>query len=242
MHQSSTDRFDSDMPDGAAFHESIASGWSAGYVRSGFKRRLSCFRSVLDRNVTINQSWLDLGCGSGVLTKELLDRGALVVAVDASPGMLKEANTYVGAKRVPPPTWIRCDVQKLTELADCEFDGVLCSSVVEYVDNPDALLIEAARVLRPSGRLVISLPPTWSAIRTVQKVVRRVALRFRRDRYRYLAVSRFEVVPSELREWLYDFGFTLESVTSFDPVLPRIIRSLLRPSLLIVEARRNIAR
>lgn len=223
---------------GAAFHEHLAADWSAAYARGSFSRRLRYFMSILDHHVESDHSWVDLGCGSGVLTKELLDRGALVVAVDGSPHMLSQARTYVGAGYGSMLTWIEGDVQHLSGIPDGSMDGVLCSSVVEYVDNPSVLLSEVARVLRPHGILIISMPPRLSVVRTAQKVVRRIARAFSCDKYPYLAVSGFEVGPLSLAQWLDEAGLTLDCITKFDPILPRILLTIFRPALLIVEAHR----
>lgn len=226
------------MPAGAQFHEGISAGWSDGYEKGGFKRRMASFRGVLDRNVEAGQLWLDLGCGSGVLTKELLVRGASVIGVDGSPGMLEQARTLVG-DTADPPSWIQSDVQSVPELPDNSIDGVLCSSVIEYVDSPKALLEEVFRLLRPDGRFVVSIPTRFSTVRTIQKLIRKGAQLIGRERFPYLAVSRFEMRSNSLRRWLGNSGFTVERVTPFDPILPTATLRVLRPALMIVECRKT---
>lgn len=44
---------------------------------------------------------------------------------------------------------------------DASFDGVICTEVLEHAVNPDALLKEINRVLKPSGRLLITVPFIW---------------------------------------------------------------------------------
>ena len=46
-------------------------------------------------------------------------------------------------------------------LADASFDGVLCSQVLEHVFTPDAFVAEIHRVLRPGGRLLLTVPFVW---------------------------------------------------------------------------------
>lgn len=227
------------LPAGAEFHEGIAVGWSAGYGRGSFKRRLLSFLPVLGRNVKSDQSWLDLGCGSGVLTKELLERGAKVVAIDGSPTMLKEAQAYVGDAYPNEPLWQQSDVQFLPDLCDGSFDGVLCSSVIEYADRPRDLLNEVARILRPHGKFILSVPPRFSSVRAMQKIIRKIAQICGSDKFSYLAVSRFEADPSKLSQWLNDAGFCLDRVTNFDPLIPNALTPLLRPALMIIEAHRK---
>lgn len=239
MDGDGADKRESELPTGAMFHEAIAAGWARGYSSGGFARRRTCFVPILDRNVEPGQSWLDLGCGSGVLTKELLNRGADVVAVDGSPGMLREARALIGGDHTSELTWLQSDVQHLSQIADESLDGVLCSSVVEYVERPHNLLGEAARVLRPDGRIIVSIPPTLSAVRAVQKVIRKITQCVGRDAFPYLAVSRFEIEPKAVRHWLSKAGFVFDRTTSFDPILPVTSLRLLRPALMILEAHKK---
>ena len=45
-----------------------------------------------------------------------------------------------------------------TGLPDATFDGVVCSSVLEYVSDPRAALVELWRLLKPNGLLLVSVP------------------------------------------------------------------------------------
>jgi SAM-dependent methyltransferase len=170
------------------------------------------------------------------LTLDLLERGATVVAVDGAPAMLREARTVVGEKHAPRVTWMQRDVQCLSGINDESVDGVMCSSVVEYVDRPHDVLSEAARVLRPGGRLIVSIPPTVATVRSVQKVIRTLTGHLGRSDFPYLAVSRFELDPPVAESWLASAGFRLMRATPFDPVLPTASLRLLRPALVIFEA------
>ncbi len=49
------------------------------------------------------------------------------------------------------------------DLADGSFDGVLCSSVLEYTRSPEVALRELRRVIRKGGLLVVSVPSSSSA-------------------------------------------------------------------------------
>lgn len=229
----------SELSAGTKFHEDIAAGWAQGYTRASFDRRRICFRSLLDRNVVAGEAWLDLGCGAGVLTRELLERHATVLAVDGSPAMLKEAHAGTSGDQGLMVTWLQSDVRFLPQVRDASFDGVVCSSVLEYLETPEAALREAARLLRPGGKLIVSMPPKFSAVRIAQKTVRSTFRLFGAKMFPYLGVSVFEANPGRLREWLSDAGFSLDKVTEFDPFLPRWALALLRPALLIAEAHKN---
>ncbi len=226
------------LPRGAEFHERIASKWEAGYARGGFKHRLELFNSILDRCVTSGQYWLDLGCGSGILTRELISRGARVLALDGSPSMLQAARRSLEMAAGARVAFQQGDAQDLSWSEPCAFDGVLCSSVVEYLEDEDELMRQVSRVLKNDGLLIISIPPKRSLVRMVQKALRRFVRLLGRDKYAYLEVSRFEVEPSVIVGWLGKANLRVDHVSDFDPVLPKCLLHIFRPALLVCEARK----
>jgi SAM-dependent methyltransferase len=96
---------------------------------------------------------LDAGCGSGPLFSELRDRGAIVTGVDASAGMLEQARQRLGADadlRV-------VDLAGPLPFPNEAFDDVIASLVLHYLEDWGPTLAELRRVLRPGGRLLISV-------------------------------------------------------------------------------------
>ncbi|MGW6932738.1 class I SAM-dependent methyltransferase [Lentzea sp. NPDC054927] len=96
---------------------------------------------------------LDAGCGAGPLFAALRDRGATVSGVDSSAGMLKQARLRLGADadlRV-------ADLADPLPFPDDSFDDVIASLVLHYLEDWGPTLAEARRVLRPSGRLIVSV-------------------------------------------------------------------------------------
>jgi len=89
---------------------------------------------------------LDLGCGSGRHVGPLAARGAKVVALDLAPSAVDGAIATLTAdgRRLP--------------FRDGAFDLVIASEVLEHVRAPAPIVAEARRVLRPRGRLVVSVP------------------------------------------------------------------------------------
>jgi 2-polyprenyl-6-hydroxyphenyl methylase/3-demethylubiquinone-9 3-methyltransferase len=144
----------------------------------------------------------------------------------------------MGSEYAGRVSWIQSDVQSIDGLKNGAFDGVLCSSVVEYLDRPDALLKEVARILSPGGVLVISLPPTLSVVRVFQKGIRAFMNMFGKDKFTYLSVSRLEMSPRVIDRLLHEAGFLVIRSTKYDPVLPKVLLRLVRPALLVVEARK----
>ncbi|GAA3665015.1 class I SAM-dependent methyltransferase [Nonomuraea antimicrobica] len=101
---------------------------------------------------------LDAGCGSGPLFAELRDRGALVTGIDASAGMLEQARRRLGADadlRV-------ADLAGPLSFPDDVFDDVIASLVLHYLEDWGPTLAELRRVLRPGGRLLVSVDHPFS--------------------------------------------------------------------------------
>ena len=97
---------------------------------------------------------LDAGCGTGVYTEWLLDRGADVVGVDVSEEMLAHARERVGERA----TFHRADLgEPLDFAAEHSFDGVLSALALDYVREWREAFSEFARVLEPGGFLVFSV-------------------------------------------------------------------------------------
>lgn len=95
---------------------------------------------------------LDAGCGPGFYAAELVSRGARVTACDASPRMVElAAARAVGAVEVRA-----ADLEGPLPWADASFDLVLMALVLHHVVDRVGMLRELRRVLRPSGRLVLS--------------------------------------------------------------------------------------
>ncbi|MBB3674733.1 class I SAM-dependent methyltransferase [Modestobacter versicolor] len=96
---------------------------------------------------------LDAGCGSGPLAAALRDRGAVVTGFDASPLMVSLARERLGADADVQVA----DLATPLPFADGGFDDVTASLVLHYLRDWAAPLAELRRVLRPGGRLVLSV-------------------------------------------------------------------------------------
>jgi demethylmenaquinone methyltransferase/2-methoxy-6-polyprenyl-1,4-benzoquinol methylase len=90
---------------------------------------------------------LDVACGTGLVTRELVRRGCSVVGLDQSPDMLAEAR-----RRLPGVRFVAGEAERLP-FADREFDALTFTYLLRYVDDRLATMRELARVVRPGGRI-----------------------------------------------------------------------------------------
>lgn len=96
---------------------------------------------------------LDVGCGSGPLTAALRDRGAVVTGFDASAAMVDLARQRLGEDADVHVA----DLAGPLPFADAEFDDVIASLVLHYLEDWTGPLAELRRVLKPGGRLMVSV-------------------------------------------------------------------------------------
>jgi S-adenosylmethionine-dependent methyltransferase len=99
---------------------------------------------------------LDLGSGTGATAVRLVRLGFRVTLLDSSPAMLDIANQKAKEAGVADKVVLQeGDATRLTNLfPTASFDVILCHNLLEYVDDPLAVLCGAARVLRDSPAIL----------------------------------------------------------------------------------------
>jgi ubiquinone/menaquinone biosynthesis C-methylase UbiE len=96
---------------------------------------------------------LDAGCGSGPLFAALRDRGAIVTGFDKSAAMVELARQRLG----DGADLQVADLGSPLPFPDDEFDDVIASLVLHYLQDWGPALAELRRVLKPGGRLLVSV-------------------------------------------------------------------------------------
>ncbi len=115
----------------------------------GGRTELLPLLGLLDPAATV----ADLGCGTGHLAQSLAPFVAQVIAVDGSAAMLRAARARLA--EIPNVDLRRGDLEELP-LEDGAVDVAFLVLVLPYLAAPGAAIAEAARVLRPGGRLLLT--------------------------------------------------------------------------------------
>lgn len=143
-------------------YDQLGVGEAERWERSRFMRlQREIFRAHLTRRVASGQRVLDAGCGAGVFTRDLIELGALVTALDLSPVQLalcREAAPGAAAYALG-------SIVDLADFADGSFDVVLAlGGALSYCfeETPRALA-ELTRVLRPGGTFGCSVMSLFGA-------------------------------------------------------------------------------
>ena len=103
-------------------------------------------REILSQEVLDNQSWLDLGCGLKPYSSSF--DHAKYIGIEVQDGgaeeAMKNADLYFDGLNIP--------------FGENQFDGILCTQVLEHAIDSELLVRECNRVLKPGGTLIVSVP------------------------------------------------------------------------------------
>lgn len=219
-----------------AFHDALAERWEQKYSRSTFGRRAQALLTMPGGEPRGGEHWLDAGCGTGTIARRLAQQGCRVTGVDGSTRMIEVAVRAAAADgRAQSVGFLKvADVVELP-FADATFDGVVCSSVLEYVQAPSRVLGELARVLRPAGRLIVSIPNRRALLRRGQKLAHWITARCGLEPWpRYIGLSRHAYTRPEFARVLRESAFEPQAWRYYGPALPGALSDTCYAGTLIV--------
>lgn len=157
---------------------------------------------------------LDVACGAGLLANPLAGQGHAVTGIDLSRASLRVARAHDATGAVG---YLRMDARRLA-FPDASFDVVCMMDFLEHLEERDAVIREAARVLRPGGWFFFHTfnrtPASWLiALKGVEWAVLNTP--------KHMHVYRLFLKPSELRRMCERHQLAVEVVRG---VRPRVFR------------------
>ncbi|SLN34276.1 Demethylrebeccamycin-D-glucose O-methyltransferase [Roseovarius litorisediminis] len=121
---------------------------------------------VATADVSSDDRVIDVACGTGVVARAAAARSsdaANVTGADVSIGMLDAAERFAADAGLDRIAWVECDAANIP-LPDASFDVALCQQGLQFMPDKPGAMAEMARVLKPGGRLAISVWKTRSPI------------------------------------------------------------------------------
>lgn len=117
---------------------------------------------------------LDLGAGGGRHAYEAMRRGAVVTALDADAGEIKDTYGMMRAIAAEEPAITACGGRGTAIAGDAlrlpfsngAFDRVIAAEVLEHIPQDRLAMSELARVLRPGGTMAVTVPRWWPELLT----------------------------------------------------------------------------
>jgi len=121
-------------------------------VKKNWKHYLGYFLEYFARYIKKDNSktfLLDIGCGGGLISKELAERGFQIYGVDFSSKAIKFAQ-----QQNPEINFQRSSIYELP-FSNGTIDIIICLGVFQTVIHPERALIEMTRVLKKGGILIV---------------------------------------------------------------------------------------
>jgi 2-polyprenyl-3-methyl-5-hydroxy-6-metoxy-1,4-benzoquinol methylase len=188
--------------DAIEWHQRIGARFSDRYLRSAaFRERLHVWARLVQAHVTAGAAVLDAGCGPGALSCVAARRCAQVEALDASSNMIALARRRALEDGIENIAFHNGAIGDGALLAGRRFDAILCSSVLEYMDDLDGALAWLVERLASEGVLLVSMPNGRSCYRWAERATFHVT-----GAPRYLAFVRHFPSVAQFRERLRRHG------------------------------------
>ena len=198
--------------------------WSSPAGKMRWSRRCRLFTEFLGNH---KSHVLEIGCGTGLFTRELARTDNAIVAIDISETLINKAKERVSSANV---SFIVGNAYK-TEFKSGSFDFIVGSSALHHLEV-DSALKEFHRILKPGGRMMFTEPnmmnPQVALIKNVPFIKRRAG-----DSPDETAFFRWQIAKK-----LQSLGFVDISVKPFDfmhPQTPALLLNLMEQITVVLE-------
>ena len=187
--------------------------WESPAGKLRWERRVAMLKDKLEKDSKV----LELGCGTGYFTRELVDTDAHITAIDISPDLLEEARKEVSASNVE----FNVDNAYAMSFHAGTFDHVVGSSVLHHLEIREALS-EMYRVLKPGGQIAFTEPNMMNPQIALQKNIPFIK--------RKMGDSPDETAffSWQMRRLLQEAGFTSIRVLPFDFLHPAVPPAMIK--------------
>ncbi len=151
------------------YFDSLAGSWNENYhSKFLFAERLEKLKRFVSDVDLHGKNILDLGCGSGFISLFFCQSEARVSGIDVSENMIRRASEILEANHCRADLTVG-DAGQL-KFPDETFDIIACISVLEWIEDDETAVREIARVLKPGGFAIISVPNQFSCARKAEKI------------------------------------------------------------------------
>ena len=186
--------------------------WLGIFVNPFYFARSGLFSAVQEFAPGMSGRLLDVGCGSKPYRSLFTVDAYIGLDIDSESSRQRAVAEHLYDGGVFP-------------FSDCSFDSVLCNQVLEHVFNPDEFLGEIARVLKPGGRLLLTVPFVWDEHEQPN------------DYARYTSFGLHALLNKQGLEPVYHKKLGADPSTVFqlaNAYLFKVVQGLSRPAILLI--------
>ncbi len=173
--------------------------------------------NYIDKAVALKgKTVLDVGCGGGILSESMAERGAKVTGIDLGEKALKVAQLHSLESGVTVDYQL-ISVEKLAEQHPASFDVVTCLEMLEHVPDPASVVAACAKLVKPGGQVFFSTinrnPKAYLFAVIGAEYVLNMLPRGTHDYAKFIK-------PSELASWIRLAGLSLNHQIgmSYNPI------------------------
>jgi len=135
------------------FYNEYSDKWESKINKTETNKRLHVIYNILLKNINLSgKNFLDVGCGLGYFSEIACKKGAVVTGIDVGEELINKVH-----KKLPNGKFITASISKLPFKDRC-FDIVLCTEVVEHVENQKKAISEIMRVVKKGGLIIVTTP------------------------------------------------------------------------------------
>jgi 2-polyprenyl-6-hydroxyphenyl methylase/3-demethylubiquinone-9 3-methyltransferase len=164
----------------------------------------------IDERVQLhNKKVVDVGCGGGILTEAMAQRGAQVTGIDMATAPLNVARLHSLESDVEVD-YRQLTAEQLATQESGQYDVVTCLEMLEHVPDPGSVIRACSRLLKPSGKVFFATinrnPKSWLMAIVGAEYILRLLPRGTHDHGKFLR-------PSELHRWQREAGLMPLEIT-----------------------------
>jgi len=202
----------------------LSDQWFGGYSESGDMNRQYVIDPAIFRILgeVKGRRILDAGCGNGYLCRLLSKKGAEMVGVDISKRSIELAERFEKMESMSIEYHMG-SICCLPIFEDATFDAVVCNLVLMDLQDLDGAVRELRRVLKPGGKLILSIMHPCFSSPPVRGWVRRPVDSHRSEDWLHWKVDRY--FDRSIEEWTY---FDFPPAYSFHRTLSDYMNALLK--------------
>jgi 2-polyprenyl-6-hydroxyphenyl methylase/3-demethylubiquinone-9 3-methyltransferase len=166
---------------------------------------------IEERSGIAGKTFLDVGCGGGILSESLASSGGYVTGIDMTDSALYAAREHV-KKTNEQVEYRRITVEALSKETPNRYDSITCMELLEHVPHPSSILSACAQLLKPGGNMFIAtVNRTWTAYLLVILAAEYLLRVVRRGTHTY---GNF-IQPPEIVHWATDTGLKTMDLSGF---------------------------
>ncbi|MBI3562293.1 MAG: bifunctional 2-polyprenyl-6-hydroxyphenol methylase/3-demethylubiquinol 3-O-methyltransferase UbiG [Gammaproteobacteria bacterium] len=112
--------------------------------------------NYIDRRAPLSgKRVLDVGCGGGLLSEAMAQRGANVLGIDMGDAPLAVARLHQHESKIAVD-YQKITAEQLAQQQPASFDTVTCMEMLEHVPNPTSVVVACAALVKPGGQVFFS--------------------------------------------------------------------------------------